>query len=171
MASNHGNLYNEILALLLGHYGAIHAEVNGTGVGVGVGNGSRIGSGWNRRDGKRKTGEGRVRCKREREVGEGTEKIPLLVGDVQKYGAFYKEGGEDTNLGWIVQHKKWPKCRTSVRDKGGCPRTTWTWASSRKPRSRMEYSPEYWKATILVLHMCRANTMEKWRCSTGLPLS
>ena len=30
VASNHENLYNEILALVLGRYGVFHAEANGT---------------------------------------------------------------------------------------------------------------------------------------------
>ena len=31
VASNHGNLYNELLALVLGRYGVPHAEVNDVG--------------------------------------------------------------------------------------------------------------------------------------------
>ena len=31
VASNHGNLYNELLALMLGRYGVPHAEVNDVG--------------------------------------------------------------------------------------------------------------------------------------------
>ena len=27
---NHGNLYNELISLVLGHYGVTHAKVNGT---------------------------------------------------------------------------------------------------------------------------------------------
>ena len=69
MDSNHGNLYNELLVLVLGLYGVIHAEVNILEVGVG----NRRGNGVGRcgQDGKGKTGEGRGRCAQERSEGEG----------------------------------------------------------------------------------------------------
>ena len=38
VASNHSNLYNKILALVLGRYRVIHSEVNGTGTGMGGSN-------------------------------------------------------------------------------------------------------------------------------------
>ena len=38
MASNRSNLYNKILALVLGRYRVIHSEVNGTGTGMGGSN-------------------------------------------------------------------------------------------------------------------------------------
>ena len=53
MDSNHSKLYNELLALVIGRYEGIHAEVNTTGTGVGMVNGRGKGSGrpaWAERD-------------------------------------------------------------------------------------------------------------------------
>ena len=77
-----------------------------------VGNRRGNGSGWSGREGTGKTIERRVRKKWEQAEGEGMEKIPPLVGDVQEYENFYGEEGVDTNLVWFVQHKKRPKWRT-----------------------------------------------------------
>ena len=57
MYSNHGNLYNKLLDLVLGQYGVFHAKVNGTDYGVG---GGRIGLGT----GTYTEGAGKCRQKR-----------------------------------------------------------------------------------------------------------
>ena len=59
MASNHGNLYNELLALVQGRYRVLHTKANVTGAGVGEGNGTAGGAGWRRGEGKGETMKGR----------------------------------------------------------------------------------------------------------------
>ena len=94
VASNHGNIYTELLALLIGHCGVLHSKVNGTGKGVGMGKRTA-----NRQDGADGKGQGRRERgrghAREQAAGDGerAEKRPPLVGDVQEYMKFYKEGG------------------------------------------------------------------------------
>ena len=88
MDINHGNLYNELLALVLGHYG------------VGNGRGER-----GRERGKEQkwmasvggTGTGKWRDRRNHggQRGEEYEK-DTLVGDVQEYWGFYSGEGTDT---------------------------------------------------------------------------
>ena len=60
MASNLGDLYNKLLALVQGNYGLLHDEVNNTGVGVGEGNWTASRAGWRKQDGTGETGEVRV---------------------------------------------------------------------------------------------------------------
>ena len=47
-------------------------------------------------------GKGRGQRERERTLGDRKKKITHLVGDVQEYGGFYKEGGECANQFWIL---------------------------------------------------------------------
>ena len=56
MNSNYGNLFNDIVILVRGHYGVLHVKINSTGVGVVMGDRDRTGSGagWS---GCNKTGE------------------------------------------------------------------------------------------------------------------
>ena len=98
MDSNHGNLYNEILDLVIGHYVGIHTRVNGMTMEVGVGDRSRIKQSiWYGRNRTGDMGEGRVRHEKEWAEGEGMEIRKTLVGDVQEYRNFYMEGGVDDN--------------------------------------------------------------------------
>ena len=59
MASNHGNIYNELLALVQGRYEVLHVEVNGTGARVGDRNGISSGAGRSGQYGTGNMGEGR----------------------------------------------------------------------------------------------------------------
>ena len=107
MDSNHINLYNELIILLLGRYGVFHAEVNGSEWGVG-GGGVR-GTGKERDDHREQNGtgngkrEGTARARRQR--GEEGEKA-MLVGDVQEYWGFY-EGREPIRFGTYNICNRW----------------------------------------------------------------
>ena len=88
MDSNHINLYNKLLALVLGRYRVPHAEVNGTEqegegrMGTGTGTGTEMADrcGWNRtRNG------GRERQAQAGQAAEGKDEKSMLVGDVQHY--------------------------------------------------------------------------------------
>ena len=61
MSSKYGNLFNELVILVRGHYGVLHITMNSMGVGVGVGVGyrdrTRSGAGWSGCD---ETGEAGV---------------------------------------------------------------------------------------------------------------
>ena len=50
----------------------------------------------------RGTGKCRGRSKWERTAGDRKAKRTPLVGDVQEYGEFYEERGEDANKVWIL---------------------------------------------------------------------
>ena len=67
MASNHGNLYNELLAMVLGRYRVIHDEVHDMGTGVGGGNRNGNGAGQP--------------AKEERDRGYGERKGPPITGE------------------------------------------------------------------------------------------
>ena len=54
MGSNHGNLFNDLIILVRGRYGVLHAIMNSTGVGVGDRYGTMSGAG---RRGCDETGE------------------------------------------------------------------------------------------------------------------
>ena len=57
MSSNHGNLFNELVILVRGHYRVLHVIMNSTGVGVGDGDGATSGG---KRSGCDETGEAGV---------------------------------------------------------------------------------------------------------------
>ena len=57
MSSNHGNLFNELVILVRGHYRVLHVIMNSTVVGVGDGYGTTSGAG---RSGCDETGEAGV---------------------------------------------------------------------------------------------------------------
>ena len=62
MSSNHGNLFNELVILVRGHYRVLHVIMNSTGVGVGDRDGTTSGSG---RSGWAETGEAEVGRRRQ----------------------------------------------------------------------------------------------------------
>ena len=59
-------------------------------------------AGRSEQDGMRGTGKCRGRSKWERTAGDRKAKRTPLVGDVQEYGEFYEERGEDANKVWIL---------------------------------------------------------------------
>ena len=132
MISNHGNLYITLLALVLRLLWSTHAEVNGTeeengenGDGNGYGNGE---------SGPEGVEQGRERRKGRWErvlgaAGAGAKMEPISWGGVDIRGSLR-----------VGQCRLGSAPITSVtgvtvvwsRHYGGCPRSTWTWASFKR---------------------------------------
>ena len=91
MASNHGNLYNKLLALVLGHYRVPHAEVNVPKYGGDSRTGTVTGTATERSGQCRwnNTGNGgKWKPARAGQAVEGEDEKRTLVGDLQDYWGF-----------------------------------------------------------------------------------
>ena len=73
VASNHGNIYNYLLVLVLGGYGVLHAEVNGMEYGVEGITGTGTGTGMERAVRNGKNGKGSRYREGPEQVGRAAE--------------------------------------------------------------------------------------------------
>ena len=132
VASNHGNLYTTLIALVLRALQSTHSEVNGTEEGKGeIETGTETGTERAGQQGRNKEGNGKRKGGRERGAkrGQGRKTEPVGQGcaniqDSLRVGRCRLDSAPTTSVTDVTVDWR--------RHCGGCHRPTWTWAYSRK---------------------------------------